>query len=186
MAKLRSALLATTLLAHALAVGLVSGSLRQRVDNPRLPDISDAVATRVKRVPRFLSEADIASLHAVANVARTTASGYTPQATLDRQLREGGRTVWINHFLREELPELHGRILQAAKEADEELWGGVLNDRAMLSIRSAEYHTVMHEGGVAMAPHADHGSLITIDLMLSDTSEFEGGQFQTLETDGQL
>ena len=37
-----------------------------------------------------------------------------------------------------------------------------------------------------IAEHLDYGSLITIDFMLSDTSEFEGGQFHTLEPDGQL
>lgn len=61
----------------------------------------------------------------------------------------------------------------------------MLEDREMLSIRSAEYHTVLAEGVVAMAPHADYGSLVTIDLMLSDTDAFEGGRFQTLESDGQ-
>ena len=30
------------------------------------------------------------------------------------------------------------------------------------------------------------GSLVTIDIMLSKSSDFEGGHFQTLETDGNL
>ena len=56
----------------------------------------------------------------------------------------------------------------------------------MISLRSAEYHTVLAEGGLPMHAHADYGSLVTMDLMLSDTSEFEGGVFQTREEDGEL
>jgi len=145
-----------------------------------------AQATRVKRVPGFLSDDDINALHHVATVARAGGNGYTPQATLERQEREGGRTVWINHYLALMLPDLHSRMLQAARDADAELWGGVLEEREMLSIRSVEYHTVLGEGGVAMAPHADYGSLVTIDFMLSDTDEFAGGRLQTLEPDGQM
>lgn len=61
----------------------------------------------------------------------------------------------------------------------------MLEDREMLSIRSVEYHTVLEDGGVAMAQHADYGSLVTVDLLLSDTDAFQGGRFQTLESDGQ-
>jgi hypothetical protein len=39
---------------------------------------------------------------------------------------------------------------------------------------------------IAMPTHCDYGSLVTIDLMLSDTSEFDGGMFETLEPDGTL
>lgn len=95
--------------------------LAKRVKEPRLPDLSMAQATQVKRVPRFLSDEDIESLHRVAGVARADANGYTPQATLERQEREGGRTVWINHNLKELLPDLHRRMLQAARDADNEL-----------------------------------------------------------------
>ena len=77
-------------------------------------------------------------------------------------------------------------MFDAAAEADRELWGGVLEGREALSIRSVEYHTVLADSGIAMDAHADHGSLVTIDFMLSDPSEFEGGAFQTLEPDGSL
>ena len=33
-------------------------------------------------------------------------------------MREGGRTVWLNHRLRELLPELHSRMMAAAVAAD--------------------------------------------------------------------
>lgn len=161
------------------------GSLRQRFEAPRLPEVANAQRTAVKRMPRFLSDDDIDSLHKVAAEAKRIAAGREVTATLDRQLREGGRTVWINHLLAERLPELHGRIFAAARAADAELWGGVLEGRHALNLRSAEYHTVLEEGGIAMGSHADHGSLITIDFMLSATDDFDGGRFQTLEADGE-
>ena len=169
-----------------LLAALAPRSLRQRVDAPRLPSISDAQQTAVKRLPRFLSDSDIQRLHDVAAEAKIAAGDRAVTATLDRQLREGGRTVWINHLIAERLPELHSRILAAAHAADAELWGGVLCDRAALNLRSAEYHTVVEEGGVAMGSHADFGSLVTIDLMLSSIDEFDGGRFETLEADGEV
>ena len=34
--------------------------------------------------------------------------------------------------------------------------------------------------------HYDHGSLVTVDVMLSETSDFEGGTFETSESDDYL
>mgnify|MGYP002632737795 CR=1 FL=1 len=52
--------------------------------------------------------------------------------------------------------------------------------------RCVEYHVVEPGGSLPFVHHYDHGSLITIDVMLSHSDEFEGGQFQTLETDGTM
>ena len=122
----------------------------------------------------------------------------TVGATRDRQLREGGRTVHINHHLAEMMPALHDRLLRAAREADRDHWRGaadadrpdvgVLDDRAMVALRSAEYHDVRGkaESALPMHLHGDYGSLVTIDLMLSHSSEYEGGVLQTMEADGNL
>lgn len=179
----------TMSLVERSAVGPLT-SLASRVEAPRLVSEADAQRTAVKRLPRFLSEADIADVHAAAATARASAeaAGFVASATYERQVREGGRTVWLNHRLRELLPELHSRMMAAAVAADRELWGGVLDDRAALALRSSEYHRVEHsaaaEENIPMPTHADHGSLVTIDLLLSDASDFEGGEFQTLEPDG--
>ena len=61
-------------------------------------------------------------------------------------------------------------------------------DRATSPVvpRCVEYHTVEPGGSLPFPTHYDAGSLVTIDVMLSDTSEFEGGSFGTLECDGEL
>ena len=37
-----------------------------------------------------------------------------------------------------------------------------------------------------MAKHHDYGSLLTMDVLLSDPSDFSGGAFCTLEPDGHM
>ena len=59
--------------------------------------------------------------------------------------------------------------------------------------RVAEYHTMRSAlggrptgGGLRTLKHVDQGSLVTIDILLSDPAEIEGGVLQTLEPDGEL
>ena len=161
--------------------------LIRRIESPLLPDVEFAQASAVKRVPGFLSDADIEAIHATAAQVRAEkGTAGQRENCFERQVREGGRTVFINERLWQLLPDLYARIVATAREADSELWGGLLDGRHALSLRSAEYHTVLEEGGLAMPNHLDHGSLVTVDLMLSDTSDFDGGALQTLEADGSL
>ena len=164
---------------------------------PSLVDFDVARKSPVKRLPGFLTQADIEQLRQTARTVRDLKGTHASVATRDRQLREGGRTVHMNHHLRLLMPELHDRMLSAARAADAELWCGadvsrpelgVLQDRAMVELRSAEYHDVrgVSEGALPMHLHGDHGSLVTVDLMLSDSSEFEGGTFQTETAEGEL
>ena len=41
-------------------------------------------------------------------------------------------------------------------------------------------------GGLLTKRHVDQGSLLTIDILLTDVDEIEGGVLQTLEADGEL
>ena len=153
---------------------------------PRLPDEKFAQGTAVKRLPGFLSDADMEAIHAAAaQVREEKGAAGDRRNCYEREVREGGRTVFVNERLWQLLPDLFARCLEAVRAADAELWGGVLEGREQISLRSAEYHTVL-ACPVAMPVHNDYGSLVTMDFMLSDTSEFEGGLFQTAETDGTL
>jgi len=154
---------------------------------PKLPDVEAARATSVVRRAGFLSDAEMEAVHAAAAQVRAEKGSASDRKNcFERQVREGGRTVFVNERLWQLLPDIFERMVEAAREADRELWGGVLEGRRQIALRSAEYHTVLAEGGLPMPVHHDYGSLVTVDLMLSDTSEFEGGCFQTLETDGEL
>ena len=168
-------------------------SVTQKMEAPRLVSEADAQRTVVRHLPGFLSEADLESIHVAAETCRAAAAaaGFKVSSTYERQVREGGRTVWLNHRVLELLPELHARMMGAAQAASRELWGGVLDDRIALHLRSSEFHTVIHDAedsgrNIPMPVHADYGSLVTINLMLSDRSEYQGGVFQTLEADGSM
>ena len=52
--------------------------------------------------------------------------------------------------------------------------------------RTVEIHEGLPGGGLPNREHFDGGSLITIDIMLGASEEFEGGQFRTLECDGTM
>ena len=154
---------------------------------PRLETLADAQATAVIRIPKFLSTADIDELHqTAADVAANTDNG-----ALDLHRRQGCAentwfTVFLNHRLKELLPQLHDALFDAARHADGDEWS-VLDNRHELAMRCVEYHSVSVGGGIPMDKHHDFGSLLTLDVMLSEPGvDFEGGTFCTLEPDGSM
>ena len=140
-----------------------------------LVPVDVARRTAVKRIPRFLSDQEIDELTA------TAADVEAEIGATERPTRGGGwTTVYLNAELGRRLPWLRERVFAAASDADRELWGGVLAGKNV-NLRCAEYHTVTPPGNLAFERHYDHGSLITIDIMLSDSSSFAGGAFATSE-----
>ena len=140
-----------------------------------LVPVDVARRTAVKRIPRFLSDQEFDELKA------TAAAVEAEVGAVARPTRGGGwSTVYLNAELGRRLPWLRDRVFAAASEADHELWGGILKGKAV-NLRCAEYHTVTPPGNLAFERHYDHGSLITIDIMLSDATAFDGGAFATSE-----
>jgi hypothetical protein len=140
-----------------------------------LVPVEVARRSAVKRIPRFLTDAEIDELTATAAVVEAEVGAVA------RPTRGGGwSTVYLNAELGRRLPWLRDRIFDAASAADDELWGGVLAGKAV-NLRCAEYHTVTPPGNLAFERHYDHGSLVTIDIMLSDSNSFSGGAFETSE-----
>lgn len=172
---------------HVAAIAsLTAPRLSDRVFSPRLPSTKKAQQTSVCRVEKFLSDSEIDAIHAAAEKAPGLGS---KQVSRSNGLEDDSwRTVFMNHRLASLLPDVTDRLLAAAKEADASMGWNVLDqDRQQVSLRCAEYHTVQAAGGLPQPKHFDAGSLITMDLMLSDPSSgFEGGTFQTLERDGSL
>ena len=76
-------------------------------------------------------------------------------------------------------------LFAAAQKVDaQEGWDLLGADRHPLSFRVVELHSVQPGGGLQQPTHFDYGSLITLDLMLSEPGvDFEGGRLQTLESD---
>ena len=149
-------------------------STSRLVSPPRLETLEVAQQGAVVRVPGFLSPAQICELHAAAATVRES------KGAVDVTRRQGAptgswHTVFLNERLLELQPSLHARLFDAARGADSTRHGGRLLDdeRHPLRLRVAEYHRVTPGGGIPMAKHHDYGSLYTLDLMLSDSSEYE-------------
>ena len=105
-----------------------------------------------------------------------------------------------------ELPALRDRLIRAVREVDEQHWQVMHRATEAIAPRCVEYHIVEPGGSLPFIHHhgersptyrvcsvrshgdvrrahmaplaADGGSLVTIDVMLSDTRDFEGGNFQ--------
>lgn len=157
--------------------------LLERMTSPRLVNPADGQHTQVIRWASFLSDVEIDALHAAAASVRASSG----EVSRDNGLREASwLTVFLNHRLRHLLPQFHAKLFAAARETDANHWGLLDASRHALNLRCAEYHTVLEQGGLPMTNHIDQGSLITMDIMLSDTADFEGGEFQTPEADGSV
>lgn len=83
------------------------------------------------------------------------------------------------------LPGVLDRLLIAMREADDnERWGAFSGRH--LSPRCIECHRLSAGHDILDRTHYDHGSVLTIDVMLSPAGEFHGGQLQTVEAGGAL
>ena len=165
-----------------LLTALQSVSFSSRlVAPPRLINLADAQNTPVVRVPGFLQPDEIEALSAAA--AQVAASAGEQDIHKRQGAPEGSwSTVFFNHQLVELLPEIHERLFAAAREADAEHWRLLDDERHELAMRCVEYHSVTKGGGIPMDKHHDFGSLLTLDVMLSEPDvDYEGGEFGTLE-----
>ena len=120
----------------------ITGFARQ---SPRLPTEAAAQASAVFHVKRFLTDSEIEHVHELS------AYVYGLEGDHDLAKRQASppntwRTVFINHHLQAMLPDLHGRLFAAARQAD----AGCLFDpeRGQLSFRVCEYSTVLPGGGL--------------------------------------
>jgi predicted 2-oxoglutarate/Fe(II)-dependent dioxygenase YbiX len=156
-----------------------------------LPLSSEACATRVVHIPHFLSAKEVQCVHEVADRLKPVvgSAGRTSSNQAAAYQKGTWETLYLStdgQFARE-MPWLHERIFSKATEVDkQEGWN--LLDRATTPIatRCVEYHTVEPGGSLPFPTHYDAGSLLTIDVLLTDPNEFEGGEFATLEPDGHL
>ena len=162
-----------------------SRTLFERLKSPNLVAELDAQRTPVVRLPNFLSADEQARLHEVARAVQR--EGVDHHSTKAIGGGKAWRTTFVNQRLPELLPDVWERVLGAIRSADAEHFR-VLDEpsRHTLNLRSAEYHDIGPGGALPHPKHLDYGSLITVDFMLSDTDDFEGGTFSTLEADGTL
>ena len=157
-------------------------------------DEATAQLTQCVRVRGLLSRDDIAAVHRAGKEYALR----NPDATIDRSAWGQPSGTWLVTFLNTDgafesmLPELYERIRRAAVTVDREHWN-VTADIEHVNYRVVEYHTMRSsldgkptKGGLHTKRHCDQGSLITIDILLTDPADIDGGVLQTLEADGTL
>ncbi|KAL1529232.1 hypothetical protein AB1Y20_000187 [Prymnesium parvum] len=146
--------------------------------------------TRVVRLPRLLSREEIESVHALHERLRPDLG--TAGRTVGNQSAAYRQGKWETSYLStdgvfaREMPELRARLLEAVRSVDEQHWRMMRRATEAVAPRCVEYHVVEAGGSLPFIHHHDGGSLITIDVMLSQPDEFQGGEFQTLEADGTM
>jgi hypothetical protein len=156
---------------------------------------ADAQRTQAVRLRGLLSRADIEDVHRVG----AALAARRQDSTIDRSAWGQPDGTWLVTFMNTdgafeaELPHLHARLRAAMLDVDRQHGWNVCRGLEDVKFRVAEYHTMRSSlggkptgGGLHTQRHCDHGSLITIDVLLTDPAEIEGGVLQTLEPDGQL
>eukprot|EP01043_Picozoa_sp_COSAG02_P052136 COSAG02_NODE_5576_length_4219_cov_7.224757_2_plen_254_part_00 len=144
------------------------------------------------RCPAFLSPDEILDVHAAARELRPTAAkklgSIQPQGpfawqTLFLQSAQGfdERLAWLVAKLRD----------LATATSQSEGWGIIEGfETSEVNLRVVEYHEYTAGGKLLDPEHCDHGSLVTIDVMLSDHAAFKGGALCVTEggdgSDGDL
>ena len=137
-----------------------------------LLDPSLAQHTSAVRTAGFFSAEDIATVRAAAAAHCATYPGALEDREAPLYLQRGG--------LPPSLLPLRDKIFAHACRVDDEHWGlAPERRRGRVHARCVEYHEYSAARRTCCGCHYDSGSLWTVDIMLSDTADFQGGHLLT-------
>lgn len=178
---------AITMQQYAEFESMVAGSA---LAEQHLPLSAEAQKTNVVRIPGFLTASEVHEIHELyaelkprlGSAGRTTSN----QAAAYRQGKWETAYLSTDGLFAKCMPELRARLIEKAARVDADHWQLLPRAVAPVVPRCVEYHTVEAGGSLPFLTHYDAGSLVTIDVMLSDSRDFEGGEFRTLECDGTM
>ena len=148
--------------------------------------VEEAQRTAAVRVPSLLSAAEVVQLLEAYSSVRDKCGLVT------NKHGESDSNDWTTTFLHTDghfaamLPWLRKKLIDAAVAVDaRQGWGLLDRPDVPFAVRVVEVHTVGVGGALPDRDHFDHGSLVTIDVMLSDSAggAFEGGVLSTVECD---
>lgn len=156
-----------------------------------LPTQEEAAALPVVHLPSLLSEGEVRELLAVAGALKPAAARARHGEGWEPDPRRTWETTYLHTggALQTAAPHLLAKLLAGVEEADKTL-GVLCHARAagggtQLAVRTAEVHEVRPGGELGDPDHADQGSLLTLDVMLSEPGEdFEGGAFVARDVSG--
>lgn len=164
-------------------------SKEEEVAVAALPSLEDAQRTEVVRVPSLMSLEEIEEILQAVKALKPRLGTAARDRDGVRQMQGSWETTYLNTdgLFAQEYPALFQKIFDTALRVDAANWKVLTGKEDRLNVRVLEYHEVTKHGGLANPLHFDGGSLVTIDIMLADPlTEFDGGSFCTLESDGSL
>ena len=128
-----------------------------------------------RRVASFLTLEEVGQVHEFAK------SVTAPEAKHDLSEDRSRDVIYCSYedAFRTRLPGIYERCRSSAQRFHVSRGG---SETEPFNLRVAEYHTDHPGGGIFDPSHVDAGSLVTVDVMLTNT--FEGGCFCTSERDG--
>lgn len=153
-----------------------------------LPSLEQAQASKVLYLRQFLSKKEISALlKTIDKIETDCGKSKRDKNGLKKYKADDApwRTTYLHtdHLLQKESPKLIEKIISGVKAIDKDNWK-LLHKKDGLAIRTIEIHEAFKDGGLSQSNHFDGGSLITLDIMLSPTEDFTGGDFMTMEKDG--
>ena len=161
--------------------------------------IHAAQRTAVIRVAGALSAAEVKQLLTAHSLLRGTCGVLRTKSKSAGGHSVEGRGNWGTTYLHTDgnfariFPHVRQKIFDLAATVDREQgWNLLTTAPSPPQLRCVELHTVGPGGSLPERTHYDHGSLITVDILLSNVSsdggakDFEGGDFCTLERGGEL
>lgn len=146
----------------------------------------EAERAQACRIAGFLSATEVSRLESACLEMRGTCGAQSK--TRFGQPTAAVGASWTTTFLhtggefQSREPELLKRICDLADQVNSSQGWGM--DMARGSVRCVEHHEYLAAGGLADPRHRDTGSLVTVDIMLSEAES--GGKFCTLEVAGEL
>lgn len=141
-----------------------------------VPEVADRTCVVARR--QFLSLSEIECIQAAA-------AKKSHDMLKDSGCFQKSDTVYLQHdgCFKRMLPDIRRKICQLVKDSDEEHWGLLAGCGKEIGTgvnpRCVEFHEYGLHARRVCGPHYDSNSLITVDIMLSRTSDFEGGNFFT-------
>ena len=176
-----SALLADDVGEPPSLLGDVAGVEEQiKLSVDSLQPMDQAQDSKVLVLPGFLSAAETQDL--VSTCEKIEAK----VGAVGRWGDGGWQTCYMNTdgAFAKGAPKLHAKLMQRVKELDAREWQ-LLQGKSDVRMRCVEYHTVQTGGALADKNHYDWGSLLTLDIMLSSSNEFQGGGFYCTDEAGE-
>jgi hypothetical protein len=172
-----------------------------------LPCPEEAQRLRCVRKPSAVSKDEIEALLSMLPLMREAGAGVQKRTGL-AAAGAGGRasrsepgavanddpSAWVttylhtNQLFQTRFAELFNRLRKLALDTDDEHWGirraCEAGNSGAVRTRVIEVHEAGPGAGLAADKHYDSGSIVTLDVLLSPTDDFEGGQLQMMEPDG--